>query len=148
VGNFAQRNRTLMTISDPSTGVWDGIQFGVPQGTVKWYAGSEFNHRSRELDGPGETSNPDQLIHLALVYARDGSVTLYRRAQVYGGPYTPRGDNSGLQTYRKGSAIIRIGNESQSLGGEVPEASLYDRALTAEEVEALFRAGPPAKAKP
>jgi serine/threonine-protein kinase len=145
VGNYAQRNRTLMMILDPGTGVWDGIQFAVPQATVKWYAGSEFNHRSRELDGPGETSKPDQLIHLALVYAGDGSITLYRNGQVYGAPFTPRGDKSELQTYRKGAAIIRIGNESQSLGGEVPEASLYDRALTAVEVKALFQVGPSGK---
>jgi hypothetical protein len=142
VGNFAQRNRTLMTITEPGTGVWDGIQFGVPQATLKWYPASSFNHRSRELDAPGEDSKPDQLIHLALVYAGDGSVTLYRNGRVYGAPFTPAGGKSGLQTYHKGSAFVRIGNESQSLGGEVPEASLYDRALTAEEVGVLFRAGP------
>jgi WD40 repeat protein/serine/threonine protein kinase len=142
VANYAQRARILMMIFEPRTGIWDGILFAELQSSLKWYPGSEFNHRSRGLDGPNEDSQPDQLIHLALVYAGDGSICLYRNGQVYGAPFAPRGDNSELQTYHKGSAIIRIGHESRSLGGEVEEASLYDRALTAEEVGTLFRAGP------
>src|SRR5262249_36933685 len=139
---LTQRSRVVMLMwrHDPNH-CWDGILYAENQ-PGKWYPGSSYNHRSRNLDGPAEDSPPGQLIHLAAVYVTDNSITLYRNGQVYGGPFIPQSGAPALQTYPKRSSRVVLGNEVRSFVGEVEEASLYDRALTGKEVADLFRLGP------
>ncbi|HEX3314848.1 MAG TPA: LamG-like jellyroll fold domain-containing protein, partial [Gemmataceae bacterium] len=110
---------------------WDGIVFSVNTGRL--YPGSDHEHRSRELDIPLETSQPSDLLHLAIVYASDSTVTMYRNGKLLGQPF--RNDlskpESHLRTYRKGESEIRIGGE---MALDVEEARLYTRALSADEI--------------
>src|SRR4030095_16428955 len=60
----------------------------------------------------------------------------------YGNRYTPA---SPLQTFQAGSAHVLLGMRHAGGGkpfltGEIKQAALYDRALSAEEVAASFRA--------
>jgi hypothetical protein len=118
------------------SGKWDGIMFGFKTGRI--HPGSDFGKRSRELDIPLESSRPNELLHLAAVYARDNTVTLYRNGKILGESFRPerRDGNNDLATYRKGQAAIVIGG---ALAIEVEEARLYTRALSAGEIAMSYR---------
>jgi hypothetical protein len=117
-------------------GQWDGIRFGGTTG--KLYPGSSFNHRSKVLDIPLETSPPDEPLHLAAVYARDSTITLYRNGKILGQSFRPehRSADNDLVTYRKGEAAIVIGGNMTFV---VDEARLYTRALSAAEIATSYR---------
>jgi hypothetical protein len=140
LADLAQRGRVIMSIWRDDPHCWDGILYAESR-PRRWYPGSSYNHRSRDLDGPEEDARPGQPVHLVAVYARDNSVTLYRDGEVYGAPFVPRSEAPTLQIYPKQSSRIILGNESRSFLGEVEEASLNARALTKEEVVDLFREG-------
>src|SRR5207237_10410075 len=83
-------------------------------------------------------------VHLAMDYAEDNRIIVYSNGQRYGESYVPA--NSTLRTYPAKSSHILFGQRHSSggnafLAGEIEEARLYDRALSAEEVTASFRAG-------
>ncbi len=130
-------------ISLESTGgvPFDAIVFGERQAR-KWMAGSEGFARTRNLDAPEETAAPGALIHVAAVYSADHRVALYRNGEPYGAPYAA----GPLVTFKAGAAHIALGRRHQGGGrpwltGALQQAALYDRALSAEEVAASFRAG-------
>src|SRR5262249_8104496 len=92
------------------------------------------------------TAKAGELIHVAISYGADNHVTIYRNGQPFGESYLPDGVASTLQTYAAGDSHILIGLRHIGGNGYFPreraEARLYDRALSAEEVGASFRAGP------
>jgi hypothetical protein len=101
-----------------------------------WISGS--NGFSRTLDFPESTPEEEtaQLIHLVMVYAADGTTTLYRNGQPYGKPY-----RKGSATFPKNRSSVIFGLRHLPAGGNkflsvsIDRARLYDRALTAVEVE-------------
>jgi len=123
--------------------VWDGIMFAEQQ-PKKWYPGSDFRHRSRNLDATQEDAKPGELIQIAIVYAANNSVTMYRNGRIYGAPFSPRGDDWTIRTYRKNVTSIYLGSDNkEAVSGpfEVEEARLYNQALTAEEIAESYRIG-------
>ncbi len=105
----------------------------------RWMAGSEGFVRSQSFGGPEESDAATQPVHVAIVYAEDGTITAYRNGQLYGMPY----DSGDVTTFEPGSAQIVIGlrhgtdgGGNRLLKGSVDIAQLYDRALTPEEVAA------------
>jgi hypothetical protein len=124
--------------------VFDGIVFGERQ-PRKWIAGSDSFRRTHDLAAAQETAKPGDLVHLAVVYGADDSIAVYRNGVPYAGAYVPTG--AGLRTYAADESQVLIGLRHTGAGngflkGEVAEARLYDRALSAAEVAASFRAGP------
>jgi hypothetical protein len=120
---------------------FDALVFGERQ-PRKWLAGSEGFARTRDLDAPEEAAPPGTLVHLAVVYSGDNRVALYRNGEPYGAPYTA----GALPTFKAGDARIALGRRHQGgsrpwLTGAIQQAALYDRALSAAEVAAAFRAG-------
>ena len=125
----------VMDIGDTTMDRWDGIIFG--EQPRKWYPGSNGRERGRALEGPDENSKSTQLIHIALVYAADNSIAMYRNGKPYGAPYTPEGK---LQQYKKDMTVIRIGDPNLNREPfDVEEARFYNRALTAKEIATSFR---------
>ena len=122
--------------SRPANGKWDGIGFGATRGVIG--PRSEFNHRAGDAGGGRETSGPTELLHLAAVYAKDNTVTLYRNGAVLGQPFLPepRDADHNLVTYRKDTSFLGIGG---SIAMDVDEIRLYTRALTAAEIAASYR---------
>jgi Protein of unknown function (DUF1553)/Protein of unknown function (DUF1549)/Concanavalin A-like lectin/glucanases superfamily len=111
----------------------------------QWVAGSEFYSRTRDIDGPAETAKPNELIHVAITYAMDGRITVYRNGRLYGESYVPPG-STGPATFRAGESQIvlgvrHLGGGSPFLRAEIEEARVYDAALTADQVLASFRGG-------
>ena len=141
LANFNQRGIGIIGLDTPGDQVFDSIVFGERK-PKHWMAGSDFFRRTQEAGGLEETSPPDQLIHMAIVYAKDNSITLYRNGELYGKPYT----KGTLQLFEKGKARFlfgqRLSGVNPPLAGEIEEARAYTRALTAAEVAASFEAGP------
>lgn len=105
----------------------------------RWMTGSEGFVRSQSFGGPEETEAASRIVHIAMVYAEDGTITAYRDGKLYGTPY----DSGEVTTFEPGSAHIIIGlrhgtdgGGNRLLKGNVSIAQLYDRALSADEVAA------------
>ncbi len=135
----------VMSIETPGEErVYDGVQYG-KHGLRGWVAGSEQDRRTQNLK-PSDKPAPGRLTHIAIVYAADNSIALYQDGEPYGAPYRPKpGEMADLQTYRAGEARIVFGG---SFAGEIDEARLYDRALTAGQIAASYRAGAPEAYRP
>ncbi|MFL5339661.1 MAG: DUF1553 domain-containing protein [Gemmataceae bacterium] len=146
LANRGQRGGGVMSVQVKGGGIFDAIVYGERE-PGRWMAGSEFFRRTRPLHAPAESAGPGELIHLALAYFADGRVALYRNGRPHGEPYKPDGPESGLRNYPAGESQLLFGLRHSGggnafLAGEIEEARLYDRALTAAQVEASFRAGP------
>jgi len=87
------------------------------------------------------------LIHLVGVYGADNGIALYRNGTLYGSRYVPEGDeHARFQAYPSGGARVlfgmrHTGGENPFLAGAINAACMYDRALSADEVAASFKAG-------
>ncbi len=100
-----------------------------------WISGS--NGFSRTLDFPESTpeTQPNQMLYLAMVYAEDGTTTLYRNGKPYGKPF-----RKGKAVFPKNRTSVIFGLRHLPPGGNkylnvrIDKARLYDRALTADEV--------------
>ncbi len=100
-----------------------------------WISGS--NGFSRTDDFPGSTPEhlAEQVLHLAMVYAEDGTTKLYRNGAPYGAPF-----RKGAATFPLNQAAVIFGLRHLPAGGNkylsvsIDRARLYNRALTASEV--------------
>src|SRR5262249_51744853 len=88
LANLNQPYCYVMKLQDAGNETHDGIMYADLQ-PKKWVNHSSFRHRTREFDAREEDARPDQLIHLAIVYKADNSITVYRNGKVYGSPYLP-----------------------------------------------------------
>jgi mono/diheme cytochrome c family protein len=146
ITDLKSRGGGLLTLEQVDSSAFDSIVFGERE-AGKWIAGSNAFRRTRNLQAPAETTASDDLTHLVIVYAEDGTITLYRNGKVYGAPYKPTGPQSELQTYKKGQSFFLFGKRHTGGGkpffaGEIDEARVYDRALSSSELQASFAAGP------
>ena len=64
-------------------GTFDAIVFG-EQKPLNWMAGSNGFVRTRDVNGRDETAKPGELTHVAITYAENGRITIYRNGQPYG----------------------------------------------------------------
>ena len=117
----------------------DGIRF-VPGDNPRWENSSVGRFRSKDTGGTPEQLESGARVHVAIAYAADGMITVFRNGTVYGEPYKPdSGIPAGrLQVYPADDALVRF-PASEHL--HVAEARLYDVTLSADEIEASFRAG-------
>ena len=136
-----QGGGSIITLETNNGTTFDAIVLGERQAS-KWIAGSDFFRRTKDLKADQETADGTQLIHMAIVYAADGTITVYRNGKQYAEPYKQHE----LQTYNAGEARVLLGMRhtgagNGSLQGEIESASLYDRALSDGEVALSFAAG-------
>ena len=140
-----QRGGGVITVEAKNGAVFDSIVFG-ERLSGNWTAGSNHFQRTRDLAGVAEVQ-PGTLVHMAAVYDVLGNITLYRNGLPYAPAYRPAGATGQLQTYAAGDARVLFGMRHSGgsrpfLHGEIEEARLFDRALTAKEVEESARHGP------
>ncbi len=140
LSGLSQQGGGVLSVEVGDGGEFDAIVFGerVPR---KWTAGSSFFNRTRDRPTADEDTKPGELIHVAIAYHADNSIALYRNGAPYGETYTPSGPNSNLQAYAARVARLLLGLRHTGAGngflaGEIEEARLYDRALSAEEIRA------------
>ncbi|MFN3650165.1 MAG: DUF1549 domain-containing protein [Armatimonadota bacterium] len=140
LADLDQKGGSALTVETPEGGAFDAIVFGERQ-PRRWMAGSENFRRTQDRSVAPETRAGER-VHLAITYAADGRISLYRNGQPYGESYVPE---ARLHTYPAGSSRVLFGlrhtGARDRLSGEIEEARVYTRALTAEEVAASFREG-------
>jgi hypothetical protein len=134
----------VMSVQTLNGDAFDGIVFAERK-PLRWMAGSEFYLRTKDLSAPDESAKPDEPIHLAITYAADGRIAVYRNGRPYGENYVPDASKSPIP-FRTGKSQVIFGRRHTGGGNaflraEIDEARLYDTALTAEQVSASFRAG-------
>ncbi|MSR37585.1 MAG: DUF1553 domain-containing protein [Planctomycetes bacterium] len=135
VDNLSQQGGGVISLQDLEGTEFDALVFG-EQDPGQWLAGSNLFTRTQSFHGPWESSANDRPVHLALVYADDGTITAYRNGEPYGSPYK----TSGPVTFTRGKAQILIGlrhgtpAEGRLLKGRIHHAALFDRALSSNEI--------------
>lgn len=133
--NTSQQGGAAISIEWPAKAAFDAIVFG-ERYAGQWIAGSEGFARTRDLDGEPETADPQQVVHVAVTYAANGTISVYRHGRPYGRSYT----TNPPKQFRAGEAQILFGlrhmppGPNRTLAGVIVRAAIYDRALTAEEV--------------
>ncbi|MBN9691459.1 MAG: hypothetical protein J0M24_14570 [Verrucomicrobia bacterium] len=131
---YYERGR-LFTVSENSA-VFDGVSFGWDI-MGAWGEGQFWSADNEEGGAFWENSpepDPDTLLHVVAVYDSGGGVTLYRN----GKPFIARMQiRSRAHTFPAGQTRVIIGEMESTFRGEIEEAALYDRALTAAEVAEL-----------
>ena len=139
VDDLDQQGGGVISVQDLQGGVFDALVLGEQQAR-HWLAGSDNFSRTEPLRGKPEGGGGLQdVIHLAVVYDTDGTIKVFRNGQLYGKPYR----KGGPVTFAAGQSEVVFGlrhgqqvNDSRMFRGQLLEARLYDRALTAEEVQA------------
>ncbi|HVA47062.1 MAG TPA: DUF1553 domain-containing protein [Pirellulales bacterium] len=116
---------------------FDSIVYGEREAR-RWLAGSNNFVRTQDVGGEAETEASERLVHVAVVYAADNTITVYRNGRAYGRPYQA----TTLEKFKPGEAQVVFGlrhgpsGANKMLTGTIERAALYDRALTPEEVAA------------
>jgi hypothetical protein len=120
--------------------VFDSIVFGEKR-AKHWVAGSDRFNRSELFEGESESEATNRVVHFAVVYQADGTITGYRDGKPHG------------KTYRKAAAAEFEAAEGQilfgcrhgspggnrGLRGRIYRGRVYDRALTAAEIAVAAR---------
>jgi mono/diheme cytochrome c family protein len=143
LANLEQSGGGAISLETTDGRRFDTIVFG-ERWPAAWMAGSENYVRSKDLHAPFETVRQNDWVYVAIAYAADNSITVYRNGELYASPYTPE---SGLQTFKAGESHLLFGKRHTGGGkaflhADLAEAALYDRALNAEEVSTVYRASP------
>lgn len=123
----------LMGIQGPGN-FFDTIVLGERK-TRHWISGSDNFHRTQDFAESFEETVLNSPLHLTMVYAEDGTTTLYRNGLPYGNSYA-----QGKATFPKEQSFVLFGlrhvppQDGRFLSVSIDQARLYDRALTPEEV--------------
>jgi hypothetical protein len=139
LSDLQQSGGAAISLEKSNGQVFDGIVFGERQ-PRKWMAGSEGFQRTRDLQAPEESEALSGWVHLAAVYSADRKVALYRNGRPYGEAY----EAPALTTFLAGDARVVIGRRHEGGGkpwltGAIRQAALFDRALSALEIETVFQ---------
>jgi len=144
--NLEQGGGGVLSVESQDGAIFDSIVFAEKE-PRRWMAGSDSYRRGKNLKAPEETAKPGELVHLTIVYRPDHSIAVFRNGAAYGAAWTPAGEGKELQTFAAKSARVLLGQRHTGGGnaffaGEIEEARLYDRALSAKEIKTSFGAGP------
>ncbi len=142
VDPLTQGGGGVLTVQVPGGWVFDSIVYGERE-PGKWIAGSDWFNRTRDLNGAPMEDRTNGFVHMAIVYAADGGIAVYRDGVPYGAPYRP---TPSANLFPAGNSEVlmglrHVGGAKPFLRGEIEEAALYDEALTAADVAELA-AGP------
>ncbi len=130
-----QRGGGVISVQTKDGATFDAIVYAERE-PRRWMAGSEGFRRTESLQGSEETEAAEDFVHVALVYRQDGAIIGYRNGQPYGQPYK----SQGLMQFKAGETVVVFGmrhsppGSNKMLRGTIRRASLYDRALSADEI--------------
>lgn len=137
---LSQKGGGAMTIQDRSGVTFDGIVYGEKK-NGHWLSGSNNHKRTRNFNGQQEKEAAKTAVTITITYAADGTVRAFRNGQPYGAPY----DAGAIHSYESGQSHLVFGlrhgtavGGNRMLTGRLFEARLFDRALSKEEVKALY----------
>ena len=131
-----QRGGGVMTVQDARGTLFDSIVFAERR-PLRWLAGSNRHVRTADFNGPDEKDAVKQPVRLTFTYDEDGTIRGFRDGKPLGEPVRV----SDLQNYSAGDSEVVLGlrhgkgpGGNRSLKGRIYEATLFDRALSPEEV--------------
>ena len=102
-----------------------------------WPAARDFS-RYQSVAGAVENDAVKRPVHVAITYAEDGTIRVFRDGLPYGKPYK----TASRSRFRAGEAVILFGQRhtpaggNRMLAGTIVRARLYDRALEPREIAA------------
>jgi ssDNA-binding Zn-finger/Zn-ribbon topoisomerase 1 len=135
LADLDQRGGGVVTVQTKNGGIFDSIVFGEKDPRC-WISGSNNFKRTESFTAPNEDIADKRPVHLAIVYKADGTITAYRQGQPYGQAYSKE-----LMPFEAGDCNIVLGMRhspgggNKMLRGRILRARVYDRALSAEEVQ-------------
>jgi hypothetical protein len=141
--NLDQRGGAAISVESLDGSVFDAIVFGERE-PKRWMAGSDNFRRTQSFNGAEEAEAVAQTVHVAIIYAADGTISGYRNGEPYGTSYRTEGPVK----FATGQARVLFGlrhsppGGGKHLAGAIDAAQLYDRALTADQVRQSWKAGP------
>jgi hypothetical protein len=137
LGNLDQRGGGAITVQSPDGLIFDSIVFAERE-PRRWMSGSENFRRYRSVTGAIETEAVERPIHIAITYAIDGTIRLFRDGVPYGETYK----SSPPPSFTAGAVQVVFGQRhlpaggNRALAGIVMRARLYNRPLSSSEVAA------------
>jgi len=128
----------VMTVATIDGWMFDSIVHGEIS-VGEWNAGSPGFIRTQRLADAFPEEASAGFVQMAITYADDGTISVYRNGLRYGLPYR-KTDQPWL--FESGAGEVFFGTfhtdrADSHLRGEIKDAALYDRALTADEVAEL-----------
>lgn len=141
--NLDQSGGGVMTIQTLNGKEFDSIVFA-EQTPREWLAGSNNFVRTKPFEAPAESDAVDRAVHIAIAYHEDGQIVGYRDGQPYGKPYKSKGPLE----FKAKQAVVSFGvrhlpaGGNRMLSGKILRAQLYDRALTAAEIQVTSKSIP------
>ena len=117
----------------------DGIMY-VAEKEPRWQNFSVGSFRTADVGGPAEKLEAGDQVQIAIAFATDGTISIFRNGKLYGERYQPDpGSTAGrLQLYGEDDSLLRF---SVTESFSVREARLYDTALPEAAIDASFQAG-------
>lgn len=147
VDPLSQRGGGALSVQSTGGLVFDALVYGERM-PGQWIAGSDEFRRTQDLAGAFPEEASAGFVEMATTYGADGTISVFRNGLPYGQPYRLA---AGPQTFFGGSSEVLLGMRhgpidrvggNYFLRGEIEEAALYDRALTAEEIAELAGVAP------
>lgn len=139
--NLEQHGGGVVGLEQIKAHAFDSVVYAEKQ-SRKWLAGSNSHRRSEQTEGAEENAGIHDTIHVAISYAADGKISVFRNGKPYGKPFR----KDALQTFPAGDTRLLIGLRHTGAGngffeGTIKEVRLYTRALSEAEVAASFAGG-------
>jgi hypothetical protein len=146
--NLTQHGGGIVGLEQIATHAFDSLVYGEKMAR-KWLAGSNNHRRSEQTDGIEENVGPGEKVHLAITYAADGTISVFRNGLPYGQPYR----KDALHVFPAADTRLLLGLRHTGAGngffeGKIQEVRLFNRALSKEEIAASFAEGPLAETRP
>ena len=135
--NLEQRGGGAISIQTPDGNLFDAIVFGEQEAGV-WMAGSDSFAARAASEVRRKRKPSNRAVHVAISYAVDGMIRVFRDGRPYGAPYK----SSGPVTFPAGESQVVFGlrhapaGGNRMLAGTIVRARVYDRALDLAEVAA------------
>ena len=138
LNTLTQRAGGVVTIQTNGGSHFDSIVYA-EKDSQQWMAGSNFFSRTQGVNGPPETAAVKTPVHIAITYATDGTIQIFRNGIPYGDPYK----SSGTVEFKANESVICFGirhtpaGGNRMLAGRILDAQIYNQALTADQIVAL-----------
>ena len=132
-----------MCIRDRFGVLFDSIVYA-ERDARRWLSGSNNFARTQPFaTAPAEDVANKEPVHLAIVYHKDGRVIGYRNGKPYGKGYKSDGPYAFNKQTIVGFGVRHLpAGGNRMLSGRILTAQIYDKALSAAEIEATSKAAP------
>ncbi len=138
LNTLTQQAGGVVTIQTNGGSHFDSIVYA-EKDSQQWLAGSNNFSRTQGVNGPQETAAVKTPVHIAITYATDGTIQIFRNGKPYGDPYK----SSGTVEFKANESVICFGIRhtpaagNRMLAGRILDAQIYNQALTADQIAAL-----------